>query len=156
MYKETDILVRKFRHKKNLYKVIYKEKMTMYNDPIEFQLCYFSYAFERLITLVLVQSWLDWSVPLKFDSLILMSDRKVIQRDIAIRLKSLIFSWTSLSGFQSTRIPFFPKPPFQVFDLLGVHIFSICISLIFTQTLLVHREALIFSRPFNLAGLIYA
>ena len=32
---------------------------------------------------------------------------KAIRRDIVIRFNSLTFSWTALSGFQSTGKPFF-------------------------------------------------
>ena len=38
-------------------------------------------------------------------------------------LQSLSFSRIAFSDIQSTRIPFFPKPPSQVFDLLGVQLF---------------------------------
>ena len=43
---------------------------------------------------------------------------KVIRRDIVIRFNSLNFSWTALSGFQSTG-----KPYFAQVALSGVQIF---------------------------------
>ena len=69
---------------------------------------------------------------------------KILGYNNSVTLWSLIFSWTAFSGFWSTEIPFFPKSPFQVFDLSGVQFFSF-LSLTFSRTLLVRREALIFS-----------
>ena len=77
---------------------------------------------------------------------------KVIQRDIVVRFNSLTFSWTSLSIFQSTGIPFLAKSPFRVFNLPGVQIFVL--SLIFARTFLVPRDALVLPRCVNLAGLL--
>ena len=38
LYKETDILVGEFRRERwKLYKIVYKEKTAMCNNPIEFQ-----------------------------------------------------------------------------------------------------------------------
>ena len=76
----------------------------------------------------------------------------MIQQDIVIRFNSLTFAWTALSGFQSTGIPFFPKPPFRVFNLPGV---QICVlSLIFARIFLVRRDALVLPRCINLASLL--
>ena len=43
-----------------LYKIVYKEKIAMCNNPIEFQFCYYPYVLECLITLLLVEAdWID-------------------------------------------------------------------------------------------------
>ena len=44
---------------------------------------------------------------------------KVIRRDIVIRFNSLTFSWTALSGFRSTRKPFFAQVALSGFQLAG-------------------------------------
>ena len=44
---------------------------------------------------------------------------KVIRRDIVIRFNSLTFSWTSLSGFQSTGKPSFAQVALSGFQLVG-------------------------------------
>ena len=62
----------------------------------------------------------------------------------SVTLWSLIFAWTALSGFQSTGIPFFAQAAFSGFRLAGCIVFFIS-SLTFSRTLLVRREALIFS-----------
>ena len=62
----------------------------------------------------------------------------------SVTLWSLIFSWTAFSGFQSTGIPLFSLAAFSGFRLAGCTDFSFS-SLIFARTLLVRREALIFS-----------
>ena len=69
--------------------------------------------------------------------------RKVIQRDIVIRFNSLTFSWTALSGFQSTGKPFFAQVALSSFQLVGCTDFFL--SLIFARTLLVRWDALIFA-----------
>ena len=59
-------------------------------------------------------------------------------------LKSLTFACTALSGFQSNGIPIFAQAAFSGFQLAGCTDFFIS-SLHFARTLLVRREALIFS-----------
>ena len=71
--------------------------------------------------------------------------RTVIQLDIVIRFNSLTFSWTALSGFQSTEIPIFAQAAFSGFRLAGCTDFFHFLSLIFARTLLVRQEALIFA-----------
>ena len=50
---------------------------------------------------------------------------KVIRRDIVIRFNSLIFTWTALSGFQSTGKPFFAQVALSGFQLAGCMIFFV-------------------------------
>ena len=69
---------------------------------------------------------------------------EVIRRDIVIRFNSLTFAWTFLSGFQSTGIPFLAQGAFSGFRLAGCTDFF-CISLIFSRTLFVRRDAIIFA-----------
>ena len=71
-------------------------KTSMCSDPSGFQFCYCPYVFEHLITLLLVRSWLDWSVPFELDIWLLRSDRKVIQWDIVIPF----FAQAALSSFR--------------------------------------------------------
>ena len=77
----------------------------------------------------------------------------MIQRDIVIRFNSLTFSWTALSGFQSTGIPFFAQAALSGFQLAGCTDFFV-LSLIFARTFLVRRDALVLPRCVNLAGLL--
>ena len=63
----------------------------------------------------------------------------------SVTLQSLTFAWTSLSGFQSTGIPFFAQAAFSGFRLAGCTDLFPFSSLIFARTLLVRREALIFA-----------
>ena len=44
---------------------------------------------------------------------------KVNRRDIVIRINSLTFSWTALSGFRSTGKPFFAQVALSGFQLVG-------------------------------------
>ena len=92
-------------------------------------------------TCCLVQSSLDFLAPFEF----------VNQRDIVIRLKSLTFAWTALSGFQSTGIPFFSQAALLGFHLAGCTIFFV-LSLIFARTFLVRQDALIFAQDGQPSG----
>ena len=114
-----------------LYKIVYKEKTAMCNNPIEFQFIYFPYVLERLITLLLVQSWLDWLVlsSIVYTEVWLQSD----PMRHSVTLGSLIFAWTSLSGFQSTEIPFFAQAAFSGFRLTGCTNFFFISSLILPE-----------------------
>ena len=78
---------------------------------------------------------------------------KVIRRDIVIRFNSLTFSWTSLSGFQSTGIPLFAQVALSSFHLFGCTDFFI-LSLIFSRTFVVRWDALVLPRCVNLASLL--
>ena len=78
---------------------------------------------------------------------------KVTRRDIVIRFNSLNFSWTALSGFQSTGKPFFAQVALSGFQLAGCTNFFV-LSLIFALTFLVRRDALVLPRYVNLAGLL--
>ena len=66
------------------------------------------------------------SLELVYEEIVL----KVIRRDIVIRFNSLTFSWTALSGFQSTGKPFFAQVALSGFQLAGCTDFFI-LSLIF-------------------------
>ena len=79
---------------------------------------------------------------------------KVIRRDIVIRFNSLTFAWTALSGFQSTGKPFFAQVALSGFQLAGCTIFF-CFIPNFFPNLLFRRDALVFPRHVNLAGLLY-
>ena len=78
---------------------------------------------------------------------------KVIRRDIVIRFNSLTFAWIALSGFQSTGKPFFAQVALSGFQLAGCTDFFV-LSLIFSRTFLVRRDALVLPRCVNLAGLL--
>ena len=78
---------------------------------------------------------------------------KVIQRDIVIRFNSLNFSWTALSGFQSTRKPLFAQVALSGFQLVGCTDFF-CFIPNFCPNLLVRWDALVLTRCVNLAGLL--
>ena len=78
----------------------------------------------------------------------------MIQQDIVIRFNSLTFAWTALSGFQSTGKPFFAQLALSGFQLAGCTNFFFILSLIFSRPFVVRRDALVFPRRVNLAGLI--
>ena len=59
--------------------------------------------------------WIDQNLELVDEEIVL----KVIRRDIVIRFNSLTFSWTALSGFRSTRKPFFAQVALSGFQIAG-------------------------------------
>ena len=77
----------------------------------------------------------------------------MIQRDIVIRFNSLTFSWTALSGFQSTGKPFFSQVALSGFQLVGCTDFF-CFIPNFCPNLLVPRDALVLPMCVNLEGLL--
>ena len=76
----------------------------------------------------------------------------MIRRDIVIRFYSLTFSWTALSGFQSTGKTFFSQVALSGFQLTGVQRFFFIPN--FCPNLLVRRDALVLPRCVNLSGLL--
>ena len=72
-----------------------------------FPFCYSLRNSEHLVHSLLRPTMIELSRNLEFvcEEIVL----KVIRRDIVIRFDSLTFSWTSLSGFRSTGIPFFAQ-----------------------------------------------
>ena len=72
---------------------------------------------------------------------------KVIRRDIVIRFNSLTFSWTSLSGFKSTKKPLFAQVGLSGFQLAGCTDLCLLIPNFFLNHpfgFLIHRDALFF------------
>ena len=127
--KEADILVREYCHK--IEKKFMQSKMAMCDNSMGFPFRYSLRNSEYLSHSLLRPQMIGLikSLELVREEVVL----KVIRWDIVIRFNSLIFAWIALSGFRSTRKPFFPKSPFRVFNLPGVQIFVL--SLIFSRTL---------------------
>ena len=114
--KETDILVRE-RCRKN-WKILYKRKMAMCNNSMEFPFCYSLHNSEYFVHLLLrpPMNGLIRSLELVGEGIVL----KAIRRDIAIHFNSLTFAWTALRVFSPLGNPFLPKSTFRVFNFPGV------------------------------------
>ena len=120
-------------------------------NPMGFPFCYSLRIFEYLVCLLLRPKMIGLIRSSEFFSEEFVL--KVIRQDIVIRFNSLTFAWTALSGFRSTVKPFFAQVALSGFQLAGCTDFFI-LSLIFARTFLVRRDALVFPRCVNLAGLL--
>ena len=91
--------------------------MSMCKNSMGFPFCYSLRTSEYLVYLLLRPKMIELirNSELVGEEIIL----KVIRRDIVIRFNSLTFSWTALSGFQSTGIPIFAQAAFSGFRLAG-------------------------------------
>ena len=95
----------------------------MCNNSMGFPFCYSLHNSEYLVRLLLrlLMIGLIRSLELVGEEIVL----KVIRRDIVIRLNSLTFSWTALSGFRSTGKPFFSQVALPGFQLSGCTYFFV-------------------------------
>ena len=125
---------------------ILKRKQNSYvNNPTGFQLCYRLYVFKRLITLLLSCRW-SWLIDAEIWARWLMpnSGCKVIQWDIVLRFIPN-FCLDRPFGFSFHRDTHFCPSRLFRFSTCRVYRFFFISSLIFSRTLLVRREALIFA-----------
>ena len=119
-----------------------QRKIAMCNNPMGFPFCYSLRISGYLVYLLLHPKMIELIRNFEFVSHKSKVFRQMSRRDIVICFSSLTFSWTALSGFQSTGKPFFAQVALSGFQLAGCTEIFFILSLIFARTFLVRRDAL--------------